>query len=347
MDRMTQWRALGLTPEDFVPACASTQTEATPAPVRRGVRPALIRRTLPALLLLAALVILAFVGGQLVPYGFDRTDKAAPNLAWMEYSPRELERLAAGEAVFPHLLGTDALGRDQLARLLAATRLSLGMGLSAALTVLLLGTAYGAAAGWLGGRRGGLMMALADLLYAVPDVLVVLVLAAFFKPALAALAQRVPSGGLLSGLDPSVLAVLSAFCLIYWVGMSRVVRAEVLRLKEQDFVLAARALGVPSGRILLRHILPNCAGQLCVTACLYIPSAIFLESSLSFLGLGVSAPRASLGTLIADAVSGIYSYPARLSAPVAVLVVMILAFHLLGDALRDVLDPRAGGGEGN
>jgi ABC-type dipeptide/oligopeptide/nickel transport system permease subunit len=128
--------------------------------------------------------------------------------------------------------------------------------------------------------------------------------------------------------------------------MSRIIRGQVLQLKQQEYVTAARALGARGGRIIRRHLLPNCMGQIVVTTCLQIPSAIFLESFLSFLGLGVSAPMTSLGSLTAEAVGGIYTYPYRLIIPSVILSVMILAFNLLGDGLRDALDPRQKQGEG-
>ena len=131
-----------------------------------------------------------------------------------------------------------------------------------------------------------------------------------------------------------------AFGLLYWVTMSRIIRGQIIQLKEQEYVTAARALGASGGRIIKRHLLPNCMGQIVVTTCLQIPSAIFLESFLSFLGVGVSAPLASLGSMASDALGGLYTYPYRLFFPAIILSVMILSFNLFGDGLRDALDPR-------
>ncbi len=296
-----------------------------------------------ALGVLAALVLFAFLGPALVPYGYDRMDKTAGNLPYLGYAPRERERMAAGERVFPHVLGTDALGRDTLARVMAGTRLSLLAGLCATFLVLAVGAVYGAISGYAGGRVDAVMMRLADLVSSVPEVLVVLLLVTFLKPALDGYALAHAGGALadwMTAAGPSLLAVFLAFGLMYWVGMSRVVRGQVLWLKEQEYITAARALGASPGRIIGRHLLPNCAGQIVVTACLQIPGAIFLESFLSFLGLGVAAPMTSLGSLTAEALGGIYTYPHRLIVPAAVLSVMLLCFNLLGDGLRDALDPR-------
>ena len=141
-------------------------------------------------------------------------------------------------------------------------------------------------------------------------------------------------------LGPNLISMFIAFGLLYWVTMSRIIRGQVLQLKQQEYVTAARALGASGGRIIRRHLLPNCIGQIVVTTCLQIPSAIFLESFLSYLGVGVSAPLPSLGSMATDALSGMYTYTYRLIVPSVVLSVMILAFNLFGDGLRDALDPK-------
>ena len=139
---------------------------------------------------------------------------------------------------------------------------------------------------------------------------------------------------------PNLISLFIAFGLLYWVTMSRIIRGQVLQLKEQEYVTAAKALGASGSRIIRRHLLPNCIGQIVVTTCLQIPSAIFLESFLSYLGVGVSAPLPSLGSMATDALSGMYTYTYRLIIPAVVLSVMILAFNLFGDGLRDALDPK-------
>ncbi|MPM45530.1 hypothetical protein SDC9_92217 [bioreactor metagenome] len=262
------------------------------------------------------------------------------------YSVRELELIAAGEKVFPHILGTDALGRDLLVRLMVGTRLSLVVGVCAAMIVLVIGCAYGAVSGYFGGLVDAVMMRIVDIIYSIPEILVVLLLVTFLKPAIDDYTMVNPGTGAAKFMiivGPSVASVFIAFGLMYWVGMSRIIRGQVLQLKNQEYIIAARALGATGARIILRHLLPNCAGQILVTTCLLIPSAIFLESSLSFLGLGVSAPMTSLGALTSDALGGIYTYTYRLIVPSVILCLIILSFNVLGDALRDSLDPRLNG----
>ena len=180
-------------------------------------------------------------------------------------------------------------------------------------------------------------------IYAVPEMLVVLLIATALKPILTEYINS-PGGGPLKSfanvLGPNLISMFIAFGLLYWVTMSRIIRGQVLQLKQQEYVTAARALGASGGRIIRRHLLPNCIGQIVVTTCLQIPSAIFLESFLSYLGVGVSAPLPSLGSMATDALSGMYTYTYRLIVPSVVLSVMILAFNLFGDGLRDALDPK-------
>lgn len=258
------------------------------------------------------------------------------------YSVSELERKAAGEQVFPHLFGTDMYGRDILVRVMYGARVSMTVGICAALLVLLIGATYGAISGYCGGRVDAAMQRVVELIYSVPEMLVVLLLATALKPILT---EFVNSGdGALKSfvgvLGPNLISLFIAFGMLYWVTMSRIIRGQVLQLKQQEYVTAARALGASSSRIIRRHLLPNCIGQIVVTTCLQIPSAIFLESFLSYLGVGVSAPLPSLGSMATDALSGMYTYTYRLIIPSLVLSVMILAFNLFGDGLRDALDPK-------
>ncbi len=260
------------------------------------------------------------------------------------YSTNELKRIEAGEKVFPHVFGTDGFGRDIMVRLMIGTRISMLIGILAALLVLLIGATYGSISGFFGGKVDAVMMRIVELIYAVPEMLVVLLLSTALKPALVAFSK---SGGghgffqnMVEVLGPNIISMFIAFALLYWVTMARIIRGQILQLKEQEFVTAAQALGASSGRIIKRHLLPNCVGQIVVTTCLQIPSAIFLESFLSFLGVGVSAPLTSLGSMASDALSGIQTYGYRLVIPAIFLSVMILAFNLFGDGLRDALDPR-------
>lgn len=257
------------------------------------------------------------------------------------YSRAELERKAAGEKVFPHLFGTDKFGRDIMVRTMMGARVSLIVGVCAALLVLLIGAIYGSISGYAGGVVDTVMQRIVELIYSIPEVLVILLLSATLSPALQEYqnADRMFSG-LVTTLGPNLISMFIAFALLYWVTMSRIVRGQILQLKNQEYVTAARALGAGGGRTIRRHLLPNCIGQIITTTFLQVPSAIFLESFLSFLGVGVSAPLTSLGSMCSEALTGMTTYPYRLLLPAVILSVMILSLNLFGDGLRDALDPR-------
>ncbi len=249
------------------------------------------------------------------------------------------------ENLFPCLqypFGTDKLGRNILTRVMYGTRVSLIVGIFASLIVLVIGSIYGAVSGYFGGRVDSLMMRILDLIYSVPDVLVVILISiAINKP----LKDWVNNSGSqfakkVGVLGPALISIFIVFGLLYWVGMARIIRGQVLMLKEQEFITAVRALGGSKKRIIKRHIFPNCIGQIIVMTAMQIPSAIFLESFLSFLGIGVSAPMTSLGAMAADALGGIYSYAYRLVIPSILLSLIILSLNLFSDGLRDALDPR-------
>lgn len=258
------------------------------------------------------------------------------------YSDDELQKKAAGENVFPHIFGTDMYGRDILVRVMYGARVSMSVGIFAALLVLVIGALYGSISGYFGGRVDAVMQRIVELIYAVPEMLVILLIATAMKPILTDYVNsgEGPIKSFVGILGPNLISLFIAFGLLYWVTMSRIIRGQVLQLKQQEYVTAARALGASGGRIIRRHLLPNCIGQIVVTTCLQIPSAIFLESFLSYLGVGVSAPLPSLGSMATDALSGMYTYTYRLIVPAVVLSVMILAFNLFGDGLRDALDPK-------
>ncbi len=256
------------------------------------------------------------------------------------YSQAELERKANGEKVFPHVFGTDMYGRDILVRVMYGARVSMSVGVFAAILVLVIGALYGAISGYCGGKVDAVMQRIVELIYAVPEMLVVLLIATALKPILTDYVNSSgtsPLKSFVNVLGPNLISMFIAFGLLYWVTMSRIIRGQVLQLKQQEYVTAARALGASGGRIIRRHLLPNCIGQIVVTTCLQIPSAIFLESFLSYLGVGVSAPLPSLGSMATDALSGMYTYTYRLIVPSVILSIMILAFNLFGDGLRDAL----------
>ena len=254
-------------------------------------------------------------------------------------SAKEIEVV---KGVFPHIVGTDSQGRDLLARTMYGARVSLIVGIIAAFIVLIIGSVYGSISGLCGGAVDFVMMRIVDLIYSVPEVLIVLLLQVVLKDPLQAWFDSSDTwfANALSTLGAGIVSIFITFGLLYWISMSRVVRGQVLMLKKQEFVTAATALGASNGRIIKRHLLPNCVGQLVIMTCLQIPSAIFLESFLSFLGLGVSAPMASLGSLCSDALGTLTIFPYRLLFPGAILTIILLSLNLVGDGLRDALDPR-------
>ena len=249
------------------------------------------------------------------------------------------------ENLFPcarYPFGTDKPGRDIMVRTMYGTRVSLIVGVFASLIVLIIGSIYGAISGYFGGKVDAIMMRFLDLIYSIPDVLVVILLSIgissplkdFVNSSNSAFAKKI------SVLGPALISIFIAFGLLYWVGMARMIRGQVLMLKKQEFITAVEALGGSKKRIIWRHLFPNCIGQIIVMTAMQIPSAIFLESFLSFLGIGVSAPMTSLGAMAADALGGIYSYAYRLIIPSLILSLMILSLNLFSDGLRDALDPR-------
>ncbi len=252
------------------------------------------------------------------------------------------KELEVVKSVFPHMVGTDSQGRDLLARTMYGARVSLIVGIIAAFIVLIIGSVYGSIAGLCGGAVDFVLMRIVDLIYSVPEVLIVLLLQVVLKDPLQAWFDSSDTwfANALSTLGAGIVSIFITFGLLYWISMSRVVRGQVLMLKKQEFVTAATALGASNGRIIKKHLLPNCVGQLVIMTCLQIPSAIFLESFLSFLGLGVSAPMASLGSLCSDALGTLTIFPYRLLFPGAILTIILLSLNLVGDGLRDALDPR-------
>lgn len=244
------------------------------------------------------------------------------------------------EKLFPHILGTDTLGRDTVVRLMMGSRISIIVGIIAAFLILVIGSLYGAVAGYFGGMIDLIMMRVVDIIYAVPDILIIILLMVTLKYPLKLLADNIPWFGWINIIGVGLICIFIVFALLYWVGMARIVRSQILSLKEQEYVTAARALGASSGRIIRRHLLVNCIGTLIVTTTLQIPSIIFTESFLSFIGLGVSAPMPSLGSMASDAIGGLQSYPYRLLAPAIIISLIILSFNLFGDGLRDAFDPK-------
>jgi oligopeptide transport system permease protein len=213
------------------------------------------------------------------------------------------------------------------------------VGIVAAAIILIIGSAYGSIAAFAGGWVDLIMMRVVDVIYTLPDILLIILLSFSLEAPLETLAT-VPGFKWLNIIGNNLVSIFVVFALLYWVGMARMVRSQVLMLKESEYVTAARALGASSSRIIKKHLLTNCIGTLIVTTTLQIPSSIFTESFLSFLGLGVAVPMPSLGSLASDAINGISTYPYRLFIPALTISLIILSFNLLGDGLRDAFDPK-------
>lgn len=292
-----------------------------------------------AIIVLVLIFIYAFIMPAFWPYGYEEQIRGSEKLAPMEYSAEEQALIDAGESVFPHILGTDSLGRDYMVRTMIGARISISVGIIASVLILIIGSVYGACAGYFGGKVDLIMMRIVDVIYTVPDTMIIILLAATMKVPIKNFIAKFEIEWM-EKIGVNMICIFVVFALLYWVGMARIVRSQVLVIKEQEFVTAAKALGAKSGRIIKKHLLTNCIGTLIVTTTLQIPSSIFTESFLSFIGLGVNAPMPSLGSLASDAIDGIRSYPHRLLAPALLISLIILAFNLLGDGLRDAFDPK-------
>ena len=337
--------SLQLNVEDFVPATADEKESLVIMRESVGFWKDGLRRfrknkiAMAAFTVVVVIIILAFIIPAFYPYEYEQQMKGSERLGIMEYSAKEIERMNAGESVFPHFLGTDQNGRDYTIRVLVGARVSMTVGIIASLLILIIGSVYGAVAGYFGGRVDMIMMRIVDILYTIPDVLIIILLAQVLKFPLQNLAD-VPGFGWIEALGPNMVSMFLVFALLYWVGMARIVRGQIMILKQNEYVTAAKALGASNGRIIRKHLITNCIGTLIVTTTLQIPSSIFTESFLSFLGLGVQAPMPSLGSLASNALNGLQTYPEKLFAPAFMIFVIILSFNLLGDGLRDAFDPK-------
>ena len=256
------------------------------------------------LIVILVILLLAVFGPMLSPYEYDSMDfmiiNEPPNLS--------------------HWFGTDIFGRDIFVRVMYGARISLSVGFLASFISLFIGVIYGGISGFAGGRADDIMMRIVDVIYSVPMMIYVILLMVV--------------------VGPGLKSIFITLGISYWAPMARIVRAEIMRLKNEEFILAARVIGASPKRILLRHLIPNAMGSVLVTLTFSIPGAIFTEAFLSFVGLGVSAPMASWGVLSNDAISTLPIYPWQLFFPAAAISITILAFNFLGDGLRDALDPK-------
>jgi ABC-type dipeptide/oligopeptide/nickel transport system permease subunit len=283
------------------------------------------RLALAGLVVVVLLALIAILADILAPYSFT-------------YQDTSIARQGPSTA---HWLGTDELGRDILSRLMHGARISLAVGIVAQVLILAIGVPLGAAAGYFGGWVDTLISRFIDVLYSFPDLLLIIVVVTSLKAAL-----KAEAGGLfalLASLDAvfgGLLGVFVSFALISWLTVARLVRGQVLSLREKEFVEAARAAGATSGRILFRHLLPNTLALIVVAATFGIPRAIIVEAALSFIGLGVQPPMTSWGAMIlAGANAARAGVPHMILAPAGALALTVLAYNFLGDGLRDALDP--------
>lgn len=289
--------------------------------------------------MIVIIMFFSFVVPSFYPYSYEQQIRYSENLAPMEYSESEQARIDAGEKVFPHICGTDKLGRDYAVRLMLGTRISLLVGIVASFLILLIGSTYGAVSAFFGGWVDMVMMRITDIIYTIPDILLIILISFALEAPLKKLADM-PGFAWMRALGSNMISIFIVFALLYWVGMARIVRSQVLALKESEYVTAARALGASSSRIIKKHLLTNCIGTLIVTTTLQIPSSIFTESFMSFLGIGVAVPLPSLGSLATDALKGLNTFPYLLFFPALLISLTILSFNLLGDGLRDAFDPK-------
>ena len=301
------------------------------------------RMAMASVLVIVLIILAIIILPSFIPYTYSETirvegqrDRTVTNLRPYEWSEKEQEYIDKGGKLFPHVMGTDQLGRDYFIRVIIGTRISLLVGFFASLIVLVIGLVYGSISGFLGGKVDLVMMRIVDIIYSLPDTLMIILLAFVLKETIGKQIQ----GTILAKLGTGMISMFIVFGLLYWVSMARLIRGQILSIKENEYVLAATAMGANTSRMIRKHILPNCISVIINSTALQNPSAIFTESFLSFLGLGVAVPMPSLGSLASDARQGLQAYPLKLVFPAVIISLIVLALNLIGDGLRDAFDPK-------
>ena len=259
---------------------------------------------LVGLVFLVLMILMAIFVPMFSKYSYDQMDMTA------------LNQLPSAQ----HWFGTDKFGRDIFVRVMYGARISLAVGFSAAIICLFIGVVYGGISGYVGGKVDMVMMRIVDIIYAIPSLLYVIFIMLIF--------------------GSNVWSILMGICVSSWVGMARLVRSQVLSLKEQEFALAAYVLGASTSRILFKHLILNCIGAIIVNVTLMVPSAIFTEAFLSFVGLGIPVPQCSLGSLISELYNSFTTHPYQIIPPIVVMSLLMLSFNLVADGLREALDPK-------
>lgn len=290
-----------------------------------------------SLVILGIIIIMAFLGPAISGRdGYDQNVKhanlpakipALENVSWLPFDGTMTNKAGIEIDMYEkkgvdeyYWFGTDSLGRDIFTRLWEGTQISLFIALLAAVIDMVIGVAYGAISGYFGGRIDNVMQRITEIVMGIPNLVIVVLL--------------------ILVLEPGILSIVIALSITGWVSMARVVRAQVLKMKEQEYVLAARTLGSSHGKIIFKHLVPNLAGVIIINTMFTIPSAIFFEAFLSFIGLGLQAPAASLGTLIDEGFKSLLTYPHMLMFPAITISVIMICFNMVADGLRDALDPK-------
>lgn len=292
------------------------------------------------LIIVTILILVAFI---ICPYKYDEIievngirDISAKNLAPFEYSNLELEVIKNGGKIFPHMFGTDSLCRDYFSRCMVGTLLSLCIGIIASVLVIFIGVIYGSIAGFAGGKVDLIMMRIVDVIHSIPDMLIIILLSVLLRE-IAPMSNK----GIFNTFGPNIFSMFVVYALLYWVSMARTVRGQILSIRERDYITALKIMGASKKRIIIKHIIPNCLSVIFIAVALQIPSAIFTESYLSFVGMGVEEPMPSLGSLASNALPEISTNTYKLLLPSLLIVMIVLSFNLVGNALRDAFDPKS------